>query len=96
MGKIIENYNLQIEIGKGAFSTVFKAVNLKTQQDVAIKMVHADKFKEYPKLEEGTFNEVNILSNLEPSPHIIRYIDMLKTTNNYYFVYEYCNGGTLE
>jgi hypothetical protein len=21
---------------------------------------------------------------------------MLKTVNNYYFVYEYCNGGTLE
>ena len=21
---------------------------------------------------------------------------MLKTTNNYYFVYEFCNGGTLE
>ena len=21
---------------------------------------------------------------------------MLKTTNNFYFIYEYCNGGTLE
>ena len=28
--------------------------------------------------------------------HIIRYYDMLKTTNNFYFIYEYCNGGTLE
>lgn len=26
----------------------------------------------------------------------MKYIDMLKTVNNFYFVYEYCNGGTLE
>jgi hypothetical protein len=32
MGKIIENYNLQVEIGKGAYSTVFKALNMKTQE----------------------------------------------------------------
>lgn len=26
----------------------------------------------------------------------MKYLDMLKTVNNFYFVYEYCNGGTLE
>ena len=56
MGKIIENYNLQGEIGKGAYSTVYKAVNTKTQEEVAIKMVHAAKFQECPKLKEGSFN----------------------------------------
>ena len=59
-------------------------------------MVKADKFRELPKLEEGTINEINILSNLEPCSHIILYYDMLKTVNNFYFVYEYCNGGTLQ
>jgi hypothetical protein len=29
---------------------------MKTQEEVAIKMMHADKFKEMPKLEEGVFN----------------------------------------
>ena len=33
---------------------------------------------------------------MEPCPYIIKYFDMLKTVNNFYFVYEYCNGGTLE
>lgn len=56
MGKIIENYNLQQEIGRGAYSIVFRALNMKTQEEVAIKMMHADKFKEMPKLEEGVFN----------------------------------------
>lgn len=59
-------------------------------------MVKADKFKEMPKLEEGTLNQINTLSTLKPCPNIIKYFDMLKTVNNFYFVYEYCNGGTLE
>ena len=96
MGKIIDNYNLQSELGRGVYSTVYKAINLKKNQEVAIKMVKSDKFRELPKLEQGTINEINILSNLEPCDHIIKYYDMLKTVNNFYFVYEYCNGGTLE
>eukprot|EP00919_Chromeraceae_sp_WS-2016_P028294 GHVR01066923.1.p1 GENE.GHVR01066923.1~~GHVR01066923.1.p1 ORF type:complete len:119 (-),score=0.80 GHVR01066923.1:2872-3228(-) len=96
MGKIIENYSMQAELGRGVYSSVFKAINMKNKQEVAIKMVKADKFKELPKLEEGTVNEINILSNLEYCPHIIKYYDMLKTVNHFYFVYEYCNGGTLE
>lgn len=41
-------------------------------------------------------NEINILSSIEANQHIIRYYDMLKTNNNFYFIYEFCNGGTLE
>lgn len=33
---------------------------------------------------------------MEPNQHIVKYYDMLKTVNNFYFVYEYCNGGTLD
>jgi serine/threonine protein kinase len=28
-------------------------------------------------------------------PNIIKFVEMLRTTNNYYLVYEFCNGGTL-
>lgn len=66
MGKIIDNYNIQSELGSGVYSTVYKAINMKTNQLVAIKMVKVNKFRELPKLEEGTINEINILSNLEP------------------------------
>jgi hypothetical protein len=38
-------------------------------------------------LEECTVNEINILTNIEKHEHIIKYIDMLKTPNNFYFVY---------
>lgn len=54
------------------------------------------KFQNNKKLEECTVHEINILTNIDKNKHIITYYDMLKTQNNFYFVYEYCNGGTLE
>ena len=71
MGKMIENYQLLNEIGRGMYSTVYKAINMKNKQEVAIKMVKAEKFKQYPKLEEGTFNEINILSLIKYDLFII-------------------------
>ncbi len=53
-----------------------------------------DKFKQTPKLSEFTNNEINILTKIN-HPNIIKFIEMLRTNNNYYLVYEYCNGGTL-
>ena len=41
-------------------------------------------------------NEINILSNMEKNEHVIGYYDMLKSQTNFYFVYEFCNGGTLQ
>lgn len=40
-------------------------------------------------------NEIETLGRIN-NPHIVRFIEMLKTQNHYYFVYEFCNGGTLE
>ena len=28
--------------------------------------------------------------------HVVKFIELLRSSNNYYFVYEYCSGGTLE
>lgn len=40
-------------------------------------------------------NEVGILKILK-DPHIIQCHKMLTTSNNYYLVYDYCEGSTLE
>jgi serine/threonine-protein kinase ULK/ATG1 len=50
MGKIIENYSLQELLGQGVYGKVYKGVNLTNKQDVAIKVIKADKFTEIPKL----------------------------------------------
>ena len=40
-------------------------------------------------------NEISALSKIK-NPNIIQFIEMLITKHNYYFVYEYCNGLSLD
>ena len=96
MVRIIENYTLHEIIGEGAYGKVYRAINKNDNKEYAVKVIEVRRFKENKKLEECTVNEINILTNIEKHEHIIKYIDMLKTPNNFYFVYEFCNGGTLE
>ncbi len=95
MHKIVENYILYESIGAGQYGKVFRAKNTKTNETVAVKTIPIDKFKEVPKLEEFTANEIKTLNRIR-NPNVIRFIEMLKTANNMYLVYEYCDGGTLE
>jgi len=96
MNKVIDDYLLQEEIGSGQYGKVYRARNLKKKGViVAIKVIPNRKFSEIPKLEELTQNEISLLSNIR-NPNVIRFIEMLKTTNNMYMVYEYCADGDLE
>jgi len=40
-------------------------------------------------------SEIQTLAKIS-NPYIVGFQEMIKTKNNYYFVYEYCNGGDLE
>jgi len=64
MGKIVDNYHLDKMIGSGQYGKVYKAVNVKTKKIVAIKCISMNKFRQVPKLEELTRNEIDILSKL--------------------------------
>jgi serine/threonine protein kinase len=68
---------------------------MKTDGIVAIKVVKLEKFREIPKLHEFTMNEIQTLSKID-NPHVVKFLEMLKTSNNMYLIYEFCNGGTLE
>lgn len=81
-------------IGKGQYGNVYRAEHRNTGELYAVKVMSVEKFKHTPKLSEFTNNEINILTKIN-HPNIIRFIEMLRTANNYYLVYEYCNGGTL-
>jgi serine/threonine protein kinase len=95
MSKIIENYCLNEVLGVGQYGKVYKALSIHTNQTFAIKVVKKQKFDEVEKLEEFTRNEIQTLAKMD-CPNIVKFVEMLKTANHYYFVYEYCNGGTLE
>jgi serine/threonine protein kinase len=95
MGKMIDEYHLMVEVGKGQYGKVYKAKHMKNGKIVAIKCISMTKFSEIPKLEELTRNEISILSSIK-NPNCIQFKEMLRTTNNMYMVYEFCNGGNLE
>ena len=95
MHKIVENYVLYESIGAGQYGKVFRSKNTQTNEIVAVKTIPLQKFAQVPKLEEFTSNEIKTLARIN-NPNVVRFIEMLKTVNNMYLVYEFCEGGTLE
>lgn len=94
MNRIVEDYSLNEKIGEGVYGKVYHAT--KHGASYAVKVIPVQTFKDNAKLEECTVNEIETLSSIPANDHIIKYIEMLGTQNNYYFVYEFCNGGTLD
>ena len=96
MGKIIENYILNESIGEGNFGSVIRATNKTKSGNFAVKVIPIEKFQENDKLETYISNEIEALSTIGISDYIIRYYEVIKSKNNYYIVYEFCDGGTLQ
>lgn len=95
MNKVVDNYILLEKLGAGQFAEVFKGKDRTNEMFVAMKVYSLQKFLNTPKLKEMILNEIKALSDLN-SNNIIHYYKMLKTTNNIYLVYEYCDSHTLE
>lgn len=73
---------------------VFKGHDEKNKEVVAIKMLNKALINEDDYLREGLMNEIKIMRDLTGN-NVVRLIDVLETTNNYYIVQEYCDGGDL-
>lgn len=95
MIKIVDNYTLTEYLGKGEYGKVYKAFNIDTKIDVAIKMIPLNKFEQVNKLIELTRNEIEILKLIEDNINVINFVQMIKTNRYIYLIYEYCQGGTL-
>ncbi|CAD8183930.1 unnamed protein product [Paramecium pentaurelia] len=93
---MIEQYKVHEQIGQGEFGKVYRATNLLTQTVVAIKSVDVAKFNETPKLLELSMQEIEVLQKLQHCPYVVKFIELIKMTHQYHFVYEYCSGGPLD
>ena len=90
---VVEDYILKKCIGKGSFGEVYYTVKEGTGEEFATKkmskeLVLQEKVKKYFN------NEIFILKNVNHK-NIIKLYDIKQTTNNFYLVTEYCNGGSL-
>lgn len=89
-GKAPNNYSLGERIGRGAFATVYKAIDLKTGEFVAIKEIPLAKLGSV----DSIMSEIELLQDLE-HPNIVKYLGFMKDQERLSIVLEYCENGSL-
>ena len=90
---IVDDLALSKTLGKGAFGEVYLGIKQGTQKQFAIKKIDK-KFTSNPKAKKYLDNEISILRDIN-HPNIVKLYDVKETSNFYYLVTEYCNGGSL-
>ncbi|WP_372366497.1 protein kinase [Candidatus Uabimicrobium sp. HlEnr_7] len=89
----IKNYEIVERLNRGRFSTVYKAIEKSTKQQVIVRVVHDSVFKtNYGLKRWKQFIEKTIL--LE-APYFVKMISLGEIENQIYYVTEYCKGQTL-
>ncbi|KAL8857320.1 MAG: hypothetical protein Q9178_006086 [Gyalolechia marmorata] len=95
----LKDYQLGDCLGKGAFGSVFRALNMGTGETVAVKQV---KLADLPKSELRVITlEIDLLKNLDAStptsnhPNIVKYHGFVKSAESLNIILEYCENGSL-
>lgn len=85
-------YQMGELLGKGGFARVFKALDLQTGQQLAVKEIQKDLLSktELPKI----LNEGKVLAALT-HPNIVQFHELIQDKKQIYFVMEYISGGSL-
>mmetsp|Transcript_19236 Transcript_19236/g.53973 ORF Transcript_19236/g.53973 Transcript_19236/m.53973 type:complete len:387 (+) Transcript_19236:148-1308(+) len=86
---VLRKYEIGQKLGKGAYGIVWKAVEKKTRQTVALKKIF-DAFQNATDAQR-TFREIMFLQELNDHPNIVTLLNVLKADNDrdIYLVFEY-------
>merc|ERR1712000_551631 len=86
---ILEKYEICSKLGKGAYGIVWKAIDKKTKETVAVKKIF-DAFQNATDAQR-TFREIMFLQELGDHVNIIKLENVLKADNDkdIYLVFEY-------
>ena len=88
----LKDYQLGDCLGKGAFGSVYRALNMGTGETVAVKQV---KLADLPKSELRVITlEIDLLKNLD-HPNIVKYRGFVKSSESLNIILEYCENGSL-
>ncbi|HAS41970.1 MAG TPA: hypothetical protein DCS93_15925 [Microscillaceae bacterium] len=95
IGPLIEGYRLVEQIGEGGFGRVYKAIQLRTEQSVAIKLLKDSKYSSQTQIDR--FERETQLSAQISHPHIVKLLDKGNTEDGeLYAAFEYIEGETLK
>ncbi|SMR60717.1 unnamed protein product [Zymoseptoria tritici ST99CH_1E4] len=88
----LKDYQLGHCLGRGAFGSVYCALNWSTGETVAIKQV---RLSDMPRTELNVImQEIDLLKNLHHA-NIVKYHGFVKTPDSLYIILEYCEQGSL-
>ncbi|KAI9671821.1 MAG: hypothetical protein M1831_003349 [Alyxoria varia] len=88
----LKDYQLGDCLGKGAFGSVYRALNWRTGETVAVKKI---KLTDLPKSELRVIMlEIDLLKNLN-HPNIVKYQGFVKSSESLCIILEYCENGSL-
>lgn len=90
--KSIERYKMGPTLGEGAFSVVYSATDMMTNEKVAIKIIK--KYQLDEKQRNNVLKEVNIMKLLN-HPNIVKLIDFIENDDYYYLIQEVVSGGEI-
>ncbi|ODV80176.1 Pkinase-domain-containing protein [Suhomyces tanzawaensis NRRL Y-17324] len=88
----LENYEVLEQMGEGAFSIVYKARHLPSNQHVAIKILR--KFQMDQAQKQAVLKEVTIMRQLN-HPNIVKFVEFIDSEPYYYIVQELAVGGEI-
>ena len=89
---LLDLYEVNYEMGRGAFSKIYEVRNKKTGEIRACKYTSKKEFKAFEI--EKFRKEIEILQKSD-HPNIIKLYEVLETPNSFYLIMEKCNGGNL-
>ncbi len=89
----IPGYRIEVELGRGGFGAVFGAVRESDGTRVAIKVMLPRVAAEKAAVAQF-LREMEVTAKLQ-HPNIVRVFDMGQEGGVFYFVMEYCSGGSL-
>ncbi|KAL4763223.1 serine/threonine-protein kinase [Aspergillus foveolatus] len=88
----LKDYQLGDCLGRGAFGSVYRALNWNTGETVAVKQI---KLADLPKSELRVIMlEIDLLKNLD-HPNIVKYQGFVKSAETLNIILEYCENGSL-
>lgn len=90
----IRGYEILEELGRGAFSTVFRANQTSVSRDVAVKVI-ASRYADNTDFIRHFESEAQIIAQLE-HPHVVPLYDFWREPGNAYLVMRYLRGGSLK
>jgi serine/threonine-protein kinase len=95
IGTVIEDkYKIYDQVGSGGIATVYVARDLKTNEMVAVKVIHPHVAKDSNTVKRFE-REANLLMSLT-DPHLVRVYDYGIEEDRHYLVMEYVGGQTLK